>query len=128
MPVQIPIKESNYSARTLASQTGLSLSTVYRRQKQGYSALEIIREASVMKEHKSAGSNWKKVAKKEEKIEKKEAWSEVIEEKKPRKHLVHWEPADDYGEVTRLKVLGGWIVKIENEVLFVLDPKHRWEV
>jgi len=147
MSKQITIKNGTYSAQTLASQTGLSLSTVYRRQQQGYSALDIIKEAAIMKKHVSAGSNWKKAAQKTEQttkeaeieIAKKETEAEIdkhsIEkiletriEPKERKRVTYWEPADDYGAVSRLKVLGGWIARIDNEIMFVLDPKHKWEV
>ena len=133
-----PIKEETYSIKTLAAQTGLSLSTIYRRKRAGYTALEIMKEASIMKNHKSAGSNWKKVAKTPEN-DKKEKQAELstitldltpegLDSPKERKRITYWEPADDYGEIYRLKVLGGWIVKLENESLFVMDPRHKWEV
>jgi len=47
---------------------------------------------------------------------------------KAPKRVLYWEPADDYGLVSRLKVLGGWIIKTEMETLFVTDPNHNWEV
>lgn len=134
------IKEPHYTARTLAKQTGLSLSTIYRRKRKGYSDLDIVRESSVMREHASAGSNWKKVASKKTATETSpkpkivnQATAIINElsldtDTKDRKRVVHWEPADDYGTIKRLKVLGGWIVKVEGEVVFVSDPKHVWEV
>lgn len=116
----------------LHKDTGLSMSTIYRRIKKGYTEDEIREEAKIMKKYSEAGSNWKKLADKE-----KDTMSttpalvdisiETKEPKEPRRVAV-WEPADDYGLVSRLKVLGGWIVKVEAEVLFVLDPKHKWEV
>ena len=137
-------KDPNLSAKELADRTGLSLSTVYRRRREGYKPIEIYKEAAIMKKHKDAGSNWKKVAKntgrKVEDLpeEPNTEWTGQDPSKLPeailditlkeRKRVVHWEPADDYGMVSRLKVLGGWIVKVEKEVLFVMDPKHKWEV
>ena len=128
-------RATNYSAKALSSLTGLSLSTVYRRQRQGLSQEEIIAEAKLMQKHKNAGSNWKKVVQKEVAEDPKQKFESIILKfdendltPKERKRIVVWEPADDYGIIKRLKVLGGWIVKVENEVLFVMDPKHKWEV
>ena len=150
-----------FDAQELASETGLSLSTIYRRRRAGYTISEIKKEAAIMKKYKTAGSNWRKTATKEadaaaraaltakepaktlatsilsaqddrtilqKQLERNRVTGNDQETKKEVKRVISWEPADDYGLVSRLKVLGGWIVKVEKEVLFVLDEKHRWEV